>query len=1164
MKIPLLLLLLLAALNISAQRPAKPNFVLILADDLGWQDLKCYDTEAPFSVFQTPYIDSLATEGILFRQAYSPAPTCAPSRSGIMSGKFPARVDNTHVVGGECPKPYNLANRMMDPYYNARLELEEITIAEELKPNGYFSGHIGKWHMAVSHNSFPQPLDQGFDWTSNSRGVTVGMSDRLTGFGTTDPSDPYQLDANGFAFDQTTEDALTFLDEAVTREDPFFCYYASWLVHTPIQMRTESLLQKYAGLMGYSYPLDGSEFFAEGQNNPFYAAMVETFDYNVHRILTYLKDTDDPRWPGHKLIENTYVFITSDNGGYEGTASNEWITDNFPLDEGKIHAEEGGTRVPFIVLGADVPASLTSEVMVNGLDLYPTMLALAGMPIPERLDGCDLSSLLLSDPQDPDLVTHPGGAVRDTMFWHFPHGNALQSTIRKDGWKLFKNWDHVNNPALEPYRLYELYDPSGLREDIEEANDLYATQPTMVSQLASELESWLTSVDASVPHYNPKTSQTLLNKDQVPAVIDSGSSNGVAWVTFETDKAAVERVELIYTPNGDNSVNEEWFDLNVPFVPASGYAEITIPDGTTHFVFNLIDENNFLVSSVDVGAVNINTGKDSTIVPRYVREPAAEALVTDAGIAFPTNDVVLSNEVAELAGVPIRDDTSGSPVQAGGQTFTITSSTLLTSLTLKSASTTSFGTGDYKLTLWIGKYSGGTPSPASEDTKVFEWIDLSESSFTNLNYYTIDFTDVLLEPGQYAFQLAWQSNASDHLINFWRANGGGTYTGGARLYASSTTETIYPPFSAGAEQPDNDLVFALHGSVVSPYDTWAASFGLDLIPGDPDLNTVGATSLPVERDATGFYKYSDSAWTITHGILANSSLINSRVGEGAIGRVFDLSALPDGPENQIQLSFDYSTGDSSEKLYVHLWGYVDVSSVSTTKTINTGGSNGNAWESALGAMTAYNLGQADGIFTDTPGKASDAAVLIEGASGSANFSQIFDLSTFTTAPDTVSGYDYIVLGFAREIGTASTPAVTISNIVISAIGGETLFEFMEEVPADAPEANPDRDQLINLMEYAFGGDPTQGGDFSVLPFLVTNAGGVPGALEYVYRRRPDAATRGLAYTVQRSTTLQPGSWDTAGVTETGTDPVDADFESVTTEVQGGDSVFINLNVDLAE
>ena len=686
---------------IHAERPSKPNFVIILADDLGWQDVKRYDIETQ-SVFETPHMDQLATEGILFRQAYSPAPTCAPSRVGILTGKYPARVGKTHVVGGECPKPYRTNTfRMMDPYYTGRMGLEEITIAEELKSHGYFSGHIGKWHVAVNHNSFPQPMDQGFGWTRHNLGISRAMTDRLTEFATTSPSDEYQLDENGFAYDQTTEDALDFLSDAVDANQPFFCYYASWLVHTPIQIRTERLLEKYAGKMGYSYPLDESEIFAKGQNNPYYAAMVETFDYTVHRIVSYLKETDDPRWPGHKLIENTYIFLTSDNGGMEA-ASGENITDNYPLDRGKTRVEEGGVRVPFIVLGPGISANVESNVMVNGLDFYPTMLSLAGIPIPDRLAGCDLSSLLLNDPQDEQLVTHLDGSVRDTMYWHFPHGSALHSTIRKDGWKLFRNYDYVDNSSLAPYRLYQLYDDSGNRNDIEEAVDLVDVETALVTQLSTELNTWLSDVNAKFPHYNPKYSNTLTNKDLVLSVLDSGDENGVAWVTFETGpgKADVAYAEMIYTLNGDGGADEEWFNMPAEIVSA-GRVEAVIPCGTTHYLFNLIDENNFLVSSVDVGQMTDGV-PDSTVVPPYVnnREPGAHTTILYAGTQFPVDDVVADSSVSEITGVPIHDDESIH--QGGGQTFTISSQTKLTGLTVQVGTQNTFDEGTHELVFWMG------------------------------------------------------------------------------------------------------------------------------------------------------------------------------------------------------------------------------------------------------------------------------------------------------------------------------------------------------------------------------------------------------------------------------------------------------------------------------
>uniref|UniRef100_UPI00356A0D93 sulfatase n=1 Tax=Pontiella sp. TaxID=2837462 RepID=UPI00356A0D93 len=796
----------LMALSASAQRPAQPNFVILLADDLGWQDVGCYDVDGN-AVYETPYMDQLAASGVRFMQGYSPTPVCGPSRYGILSGRFPA-YGKTHVQGGECPKPYTQSFRMMDPYYTGRMELDEITIAEALKPYGYLSGHSGKWHVAVNHNSFPQPTDQGFDFSKHDLGISRKVGDRLADFATTNSADAYQLQdldglasTNGFAFDQTTQDIIDFMDAAVASNAPFFSYYAAWYVHSPIQTRTERMLKKYALKMGYGWPLDGTEdLSADAQINPYYGAMVEEFDFNIQRIIQYLETTDDPRWPGHKLIENTYVFLTSDNGGMEGTAT-ETYTDNDPLDRGKQRAEEGGVRVPFIVVGPEVSTNEVSEVMVNGLDLYPTMLSLAGIPVPERLDGCDLSDLLTTNPQDADLVRHFDGSVRDTMYWHYPHGGALHSTIRKDGWKLFRNYDWRDNASLEPYRLYKLYETDGSEHDIGEDADLVDSEATKTTELSGELNAWLTDVGARLPHYNPNTTQTLTNKENVPAVLGKGDADGIGWVTFETDKAAVVHADLIYTLNGDGSADEEWFRMDADLDAATGYAEAEIPDGTTHYVFNLIDENNFLVSSEDVGILS-DYIPDSEVVPAYVASSIpVEAVFTNIGTLFPTNDVVLSNAVSALNGVPIRDNDSYTT--SGGQTFSLADAATLTALTLQGGNNTSFGDGEHKVELWIGQYVNGTPG----DTLVREYIDLENRSVSSGKFYTIDFSDTEFPAGSYAFQLAWTTNDSSHDIRFYRADGNSAADGEGRLYSGSPNL----PFSDSGYDDTKDVVYALHG-----------------------------------------------------------------------------------------------------------------------------------------------------------------------------------------------------------------------------------------------------------------------------------------------------------------------------------------------------------------
>jgi hypothetical protein len=232
--------------------------------------------------------------------------------------------------------------------------------------------------------------------------------------------------------------------------------------------------------------------------------------------------------------------------------------------------------------------------------------------------------------------------------------------------------------------------------------------------------------------------------------------------------------------------------------------------------------------------------------------------------------------------------------------------------------------------------------------------------------------------------------------------------------------------------------------------------------------------------------------------------------------------------------------------------------------MNTGGQNGNAWETqrlqSVGELASYNLGKPDGTFTGNPGTAADAAVILTGSSGSHTFSQILDFSAFATAPNSVSGYDYIAIGFTRDTGASTNPAVLISNISLSVPGGEPILQFMKELPANDPDADPELDGILNIFEYAFGGHPLNAGDQDVLPMVSVD----PSGMEFTYRRRLDAASRGLTYTVRRSADLQAGSWTTAGVSETGTATIDAEFESVTTGIQQGESVFVHLKVELSE
>ena len=577
----------------ASKRPSKPNVVLMLTDDLGWQDVKCYDVDEP-SPYETPNIDALAKSGVLFRQAYSPAPTCAPSRCSIMSGKHPARLQKTHVLGGQPPTPNRATDPFMSPWYSGRLGVEETTLAESLQANGYRTGHSGKWHIAINHNAFPQPKDHGFEVSSNGRGVNTKMKpDRLSDFATTDANDPYRLNDQGIPVDEVTVNAINFME--ASKAEPFFLYYATWLVHYPIQSRSKPLLEKYCKKLGMPFPTDPGYLPADGgQKNPYYCAMVEMLDAYVGQLISYLETTDDPRWPGHKLIENTYVIFTSDNGGCEG--SSETYTDNAPLDEGKSSAKEGGTRIPLIIAGPDIKRGVDSNVLANGLDFFPTIQSWTNTKNQPGLDGSDLSTLLATDPTDPAKVKDGSGAVRNMLFHHFPHGSTPRSSIRIGDFKLIQNFGQVDGvpnrmPDLE---LYQLYGADNARVDIEEAKNLAQSMPEKVNAMQQELAQQLVAMDASKAYFNPDTKYKIPNKDKVCTPLKSQRNGKTVSVTFKENGSKVVQGYLMVTFNGGSNV-EEWFRHDA-VVNEDGSLTAELPDGATHYLFSLIDENGFLVS----------------------------------------------------------------------------------------------------------------------------------------------------------------------------------------------------------------------------------------------------------------------------------------------------------------------------------------------------------------------------------------------------------------------------------------------------------------------------------------------------------------------------------------------------------------------------------------
>ena len=578
----------------ASERPAKPNVLLILTDDLGWQDVKCYDVDEP-SPFETPNIDKLAKEGVLFWQAYSPAPTCSPTRGAILSGKHPVRLERTNVRGGHPPLPFNNKSELISPWMRGALDSSEITIAESLKSNGYKTGHTGKWHVGIARTDQPLPTEQGFDFSKHGFGAHKRVKDRTKEFSTTDTSEPYYLDDKGFPFDDITQDGLDFMKE--NKENPFFLFYASRLVHTPIQTRSEVLLKKYYKKLGLQYPKKQDVWDEAGQKNAYYAAMIEMIDHYTGLLIKYLEETEDPRWPGHMLIENTYVIFTSDNGGME-RHTGEIITDNYPLDKGKINAKEGGVRVPLIIKGPTISPNVQSNVMINSVDFYPTILSWTGTKKQENqiLDGADLSTLLDNAPNDSKLIIDPWtGSSRNTMMWHFPN-SSMQSTLRIDDYKLVRNYT-----ATEEYtslELYQLYENGSQRVDIEESNNLASIMPDKAKEMDRLLEQRLEKLNARYPFLNPSCKAPLPNKAKVPTIVNHGIDGNEVWLNYKNNGAKVVKAELIYTKNG-GIPGEIWFPVDMKFT--SDRVSVTLPKGTTHYVYNLIDENNFLIGYPDGG-----------------------------------------------------------------------------------------------------------------------------------------------------------------------------------------------------------------------------------------------------------------------------------------------------------------------------------------------------------------------------------------------------------------------------------------------------------------------------------------------------------------------------------------------------------------------------------
>ena len=428
----------LAMSNQVCRASEKLNVVFILADDLGVNDLRCYGRQDQV----TPRLDRMAEQGMRFTSAYCAQPICSPSRAAILTGLTPARLHLTTFLPGRGDAP---SQKLLHPQINQQLALEHTTLAEHLKSAGYATACVGKWHLGGAGFG---PQEQGFDVVYAGKPNTT----------------PSANEGGKGEFDLTAH-AIDFV--RANKDRPFFLYVPHNNPHIPLAAKTE-LIEKH-----------------KASFNPLYAAVVETLDESVGRLLDALDEL--------KLADKTLVVFTSDNGGLHVPELREdAATHNTPFRAGKGYVYEGGLRIPLLVrLPGVVPAGKIVETPVINTDWLPTILELCGVPFEAKnSDGASLAPLLRGGegPADSTVSNRP-------LMWHFPHytnqGGRPAGAIRIGQWKLIEHY--------EDNRL-ELFD---LSHDLGEERDLAKTEPNRSAEMQSQLAGWRKSVNAQTNSPNP-------------------------------------------------------------------------------------------------------------------------------------------------------------------------------------------------------------------------------------------------------------------------------------------------------------------------------------------------------------------------------------------------------------------------------------------------------------------------------------------------------------------------------------------------------------------------------------------------------------------------------------------------------------------------------------
>lgn len=457
-----------------AQAQERPNVIFFLVDDMGWADSSVYGS----TFYETPAMERLAQSSVRFVNGYSASALCSPSRASIMSGQYPARHGLT-TAWGHLPVDPDLPvyqdgnpnSPVLLPNSKFCLDPAQYTLGELFRDNGYRTGFVGKWHMGVAPEHWPE--QQGFEFTFH------GAPDA----GPRSYFSPYQFKAGSVAdgpageylTDRATDEALGFIRQADAR--PFFLCLWHWAVHGPWNAKRELIAH-------FKERPDPRGI----QSSPTMAAMLKSMDESLGRLLDHLEATG--------LDKNTIIVFTSDNGGVvkKGPAGEPGIpsTSNAPLRNGKASLFEGGSRVPLLIRWPGVTdQGRTSDAVATGVDFYPTLRDICGLkPKQEQiLDGASLVPVLKG-----------GTLAREAVFhffpWSFSPWSPAGAWVRQGDWKLIE----VFNPSSafpEPYELYNL------KDDVGEKNNLAQAHPEQVAALKALLQRHYRETGALLPAPNP-------------------------------------------------------------------------------------------------------------------------------------------------------------------------------------------------------------------------------------------------------------------------------------------------------------------------------------------------------------------------------------------------------------------------------------------------------------------------------------------------------------------------------------------------------------------------------------------------------------------------------------------------------------------------------------